>query len=248
MVILMVENSFDLKGIDYKIAREVVNAFEILFEKYPRLENKINYVSSFQNVYDEIERACKCLLNVYCKAKIIDVLNKLNKTFAFSYNMPNENDLNPYFYYNYPSQVKVIVRKPVFQAIAINESWSYETFYYKLTQNHALNRTYPIDIKGIIYHEIGHIFSNIFYLLDDKYFMNKVFMLMNRRDINYSLYSLRNPDEFIAEHFALYMIGNNNEASKFIGDYITKLYNFYENTTVFDYDDKYQTLVRKIIV
>ena len=80
------------------------------------------------------------------------------------------------------------------------------------------------------------------------HFMTNVDVLMKKRFQNYSCYSLKNPEEFIAEQFTLYMLGEYTVASIYIGNYITNLYKKYENTKVFEYDDKYMTLIRKNVV
>lgn len=78
--------------------------------------------------------------------------------------------------------------------------------------------------------------------------MTNVDVLMKKRFQNYSCYSLKNPEEFIAEQFTLYMLGEYTVASIYIGNYIINLYKRYENTKVFEYDDKYQSLIRKNVV
>ena len=49
MVIPMVDNIFDFTGIDTKIADEVYEAFNEVFDKFPKLKNRINYVGSIEN-------------------------------------------------------------------------------------------------------------------------------------------------------------------------------------------------------
>ena len=59
MVIPMVDNIFDFTGIDVKIADEVYEAFNEVFKKFPNLKNRINYVGSIENAFDDINKIYK---------------------------------------------------------------------------------------------------------------------------------------------------------------------------------------------
>ena len=248
MVIHMVDNIFDFAGIDIRIADEVYEAFNEVFDKFPKLKNRINYVGSIENTFDEINKVYKLY---YGGNLFYSYLNKLKlyfKVFAFADEVPNKNILNPYVNSELSYEERLSYGKSYFESISINELYSYAKLYQKIYQGKSKNTFNAYNIKGVVFHEIGHILSNILFLSYNEHFMTNVDLLMKKRFQNYSSYSLKNPGEFIAEHFTLYMIGNNNEASKFIGDYITRLYKVFENTEAFVYDDTYQRLIRKNVV
>lgn len=121
-----------------------------------------------------------------------------------------------------------------------------QNFIKKFNTGKSKNIFNAYNIKGVIFHEVGHTLSNILFLSYNEHFMTNVDVLMKKRFQNYSCYSLKNPEEFIAEQFTLYMLGEYTVASIYIGNYITNLYKKYENTKVFEYDDKYMTLLEKM--
>ena len=52
----MIDNIFDFTRIDIRIADEVYEAFNEVFDKFPKLKNRINYVGSIENTFDEINK------------------------------------------------------------------------------------------------------------------------------------------------------------------------------------------------
>lgn len=231
----MVDNIFDFTGIDTKIADEVYEAFNEVFKKFPNLKNRINYVGSIENAFDDINKIYKLYYNE-------------NLSYSSLYEVPNKNILNPYVNGELSYEERLIYGKSYFESISVNELFSYSKLYQKIYTGKSKNIFNAYNIKGVVFHEVGHILSNLLFLSYNEHFMTNVDLLMKKRFQNYSCYSLKNPEEFIAEQFTLYMLGEYTVASIYIGNYITNLYKKYENTKVFEYDDKYMTLIRKNVV
>lgn len=248
MVIPMVDNIFDFAGIDTEIADEVYEAFNEVFDKFPKLKNRINYVGSIENTFDEINKVYKLY---YGGNLFYSYLNKLKlyfKVLAFADEVPNKNVLNPYVNRELSYEERLSYGKSYFESISINELFSYANFYKKVYIGKSHNIFNSYNIKGVVFHEIGHILSKILFLSYNEHFMTNVDLLMKKRFQNYSCYSLKNPEEFIAEQFTLYMLGDYTAISIYIGNYISNLYKKYENTKAFEYDDTYQRLIRKNVV
>lgn len=248
MVILMVDNIFDFTGIDVKIADEVYEAFNEVFKKFPNLKNRINYVGSIENAFDDINKIYKLYYNGNLSYSSLYKLKLYFKILAFANEVPNKNILNPYVNGELSYEERLIYGKSYFESISVNELFSYSKLYQKIYNGKSKNIFNAYNIKGIVFHEVGHILSNILHLAYNDHFMNTVAILMSKKNEIYSAYSLKNPEEFIAEQFTLYMLGEYTVASIYIGNYITNLYKKYENTKVFEYDDKYMTLIRKNVV
>ena len=248
MVIPMVDNIFDFTGIDTKIADEVYEAFNEVFDKFPKLKNRINYVGSIENAFDDINKIYKIYYNGNLSYSSLYKLKLYFKILAFANEVPNKNILNPYVNRELSYEERLIYGKSYFESISVNELFSYSKLYQKIYTEKSKNIFNAYNIKGIVFHEVGHILSNLLFLSYNEHFMTNVDILMKKRFQNYSCYSLKNPEEFIAEQFTLYMLGEYTVASIYIGNYITNLYKKYENTNVFEYDDKYITLIRKNVV
>lgn len=248
MVIPMVDNIFDFTGIDTKIADEVYEAFNEVFKKFPNLKNRINYVGSIENAFDDINKIYKLYYNGNLSYSSLYKLKLYFKILAFANEVPNKNILNPYVNGELSYEERLIYGKSYFESISVNELFSYSKLYQKIYTGKSKNIFNAYNIKGIVFHEVGHILSNLLFLSYNEHFMTNVDLLMKKRFQNYSCYSLKNPEEFIAEQFTLYMLGEYTVASIYIGNYITNLYKKYENTKVFEYDDKYMTLIRKNVV
>lgn len=248
MVVLMVDNIFDFTGIDVRIADEVYEAFNDVFEKYPKLKNRINYVGSIENAFDDINKMYKLYYNGNLSYSSSYKLKLYLKIIAFANEVPNKNILNPYVNGELSYEERLTYGKAYFESVSINELFSYAKLYQKIYLGKSRNTFNAYNIKGVVYHEISHILSNILFLSYNEHFMNNVDLLMKKRFQNYSSYSLKNHEEFIAEQFTLYMLGDYTVASIYIGNYISNLYKKYENTEVFAYDDTYQKLIRKNVV
>lgn len=248
MVIPMVDNIFDFTGIDTKIADEVYEAFNEVFDKFPKLKNRINYVGSIENAFDDINKIYKLYYNGNLAYSSLYKLKLYFKILAFAIEVPNKNILNPYINDELSYEERLIYGKSYFESVSVNELFSYSKLYQKIYTGKSKNIFNAYNIKGIVFHEVGHILSNLLFLSYNEHFMTNVDILMKKRFQNYSCYSLKNPEEFIAEQFTLYMLGEYTVASIYIGNYITNLYKKYENTKVFEYDDKYMTLIRKNVV
>ena len=248
MVIPMVDNIFDFTGIDTKIADEVYEAFNEVFDKFPKLKNRINYVGSIENAFDDINKIYKLYYNGNLSYSSLYKLKLYFKILAFANEVPNKNILNPYVNRELSYEERLIYGKSYFESISVNELFSYSKLYQKIYTEKSKNIFNAYNIKGIVFHEVGHILSNLLFLSYNEHFMTNVDILMKKRFQNYSCYSLKNPEEFIAEQFTLYMLGEYTVASIYIGNYITNIYKKYENTKVFEYDDKYMTLIRKNVV
>ena len=244
----MVDNIFDFTGIDTKIADEVYEAFNEVFDKFPKLKNRINYVGSIENAFDDINKIYKLYYNGNLSYSSLYKLKLYFKILAFANEVPNKNILNPYVNRELSYEERLIYGKSYFESISVNELFSYSKLYQKIYTEKSKNIFNAYNIKGIVFHEVGHILSNLLFLSYNEHFMTNVDILMKKRFQNYSCYSLKNPEEFIAEQFTLYMLGEYTVASIYIGNYITNLYKKYENTNVFEYDDKYITLIRKNVV
>lgn len=244
----MVDNIFDFTGIDVKIADEIYEAFNEVFEKFPNLKNRINYVGSIENAFDDINKIYKLYYKGNLSYSSLYKLKLYFKIFALSNEVPNEDILNPYLNRELSYEERLKYGKSYFESIAFNEMYSYSDFYKKIYNGKSRNNFYAYNIKGIVFHEVGHILSNILHLAYNDHFMNTVAILMSKKNEIYSAYSLKNPEEFIAEQFTLYMLGDYTVASIYIGNYISNLYKKCENTEVFEYDDTYQRLIRKNVV
>lgn len=248
MVILMVDNIFDFTGIDVRIADEVYEAFNDVFKKFPNLKNRINYVGSIENAFEDINKIYKLYYDGNLSYSSLYKLKLYFKILAFANEVPNINILNPYVNGELSYEERLIYGKSYFESISVNELLSYSKLYQKIYIGKSKNIFNAYNIKGVVFHEVGHILSNLLFLSYNEHFMTNVDVLMKKRFQNYSCYSLKNPEEFIAEQFTLYMLGEYTVASIYIGNYITNLYKKYENTKVFEYDDKYMTLIRKNVV
>ena len=92
----MVDNIFDFTGIDVKIADEVYEAFNEVFKKFPNLKNRINYVGSIENAFDDINKIYKLYYNGNLSYSYLYKLKLYFKILAFANEVPNKNILNPY--------------------------------------------------------------------------------------------------------------------------------------------------------
>ena len=135
----MVDNIFDFTGIDVKIADEVYEAFNEVFDKFPKLKNRINYVGSIENAFDDINKIYKLYYNGNLSYSSLYKLKLYFKILAFANEVPNINILNPYVNGELSYEERLIYGKSYFESISVNELLSYSKLYQKIYTGKSKN-------------------------------------------------------------------------------------------------------------
>lgn len=130
--------------------------------------------------------------------------------------------------------------------LCINEKLNYDKVYKLI--NNCLNKNlmYASNIEQLLYHEVGHMFSGLFKLIEKEDLFGRVFEYMCVPSEEFSSYSLSSFEEFIAEHFSMYLINPTfNEPTEFIGYMVDKYYDIYSDTNALSKTNDMHNLVLK---
>ena len=184
----------------------------------------IDYVSSHYKKSLNLEQSCKDDTTLF--------------TTTAQWNSTSINMINVYSVYDF-----LLKTRPDFIAIGVNKRRNYEEVTAKMQKGYNLGYTYSRNIRDVIYHEIGHVFSILFK-------MSNITMVKNilneniRTNKDISVYSKINPEEMIAEAFSKYSYDPRYSDFVYkIGSCIDELYKMYEDSEIFNISE--QVLIKK---
>ena len=218
-----------LDNIDNEIKKEILVTLKEIMTKYPSLNHSISLISDGDYLIDYVSSHYKKSLNLEQSCKDDTTLF----TTTAQWNSTSINMINVYSVYDF-----LLKTRPDFIAIGVNKRRNYEEVTAKMQKGYNLGYTYSRNIRDVIYHEIGHVFSILFK-------MSNITMVKNILDENIrtnkdiSVYSKNNPEEMIAEAFSKYSYDPRyNDVVYVIGSIIEEFYTKFESTDLFEISGK----------
>lgn len=210
--------------IDRKLSIEILKAYKKIIKKYPKLKNIISLITDINTLLNE--------LNIdYSDAVIVDTNNLTTIKFLTTATVEKPKvEVN--------NQIKsILLNKPVFIGIGINSYFNKRKATKWIKQGYEENWFCARNIEDAFNHEIGHIFSNLFRLLDNEVLLSRIELYQKQYTL--SEYSNTSLEEFVAECFCKYQYDSNyNKAVAFVGKTIDEYYNIFKNTNLFDIKGK----------
>lgn len=221
--------NIDDKKLDVKVLKEYLYALDKVLERYPKLINRIDFIGDFSDSFKLTEKIAKCEYDSKTKCTFWQKLDFYLTSYAYSGLIKDlDND-----------KVKYVL-------LCINEKLNYERIYKLINNSFNHNLIYAQDIEGLLYHEVGHMFSGLFKLIKKEDLFGRVFEYMCVPSEKFSSYSLSSFEEFIAEHFSMYLINPIfNEPTEFIGYMVDKYYDIYSDTDVLSKSNDLHNLILK---
>ena len=223
-----------LDSIDNEIKKEILVTLKEIITKYPSLNHSISLISDGDYLIDYVSSHYKKSLNLEQSCKDDTTLF----TTTAQWNSTSINMINVYSVYDF-----LLKTRPDFIAIGVNKRRNYEEVTAKMQKGYNLGYTYSRNIRDVIYHEIGHVFSILFK-------MSNITMVKNilneniRTNKDISVYSKINPEEMIAEAFSKYSYDPRYSDFVYkIGSCIDELYKMYEDSEIFNISE--QVLIKK---
>ena len=223
-----------LDSIDNEIKKEILVTLKEIITKYPSLNHSISLISDGDYLIDYVSSHYKKSLNLEQSCKDDTTLF----TTTAQWNSTSINMINVYSVYDF-----LLRTRPDFIAIGVNKRRNYKEVTAKMQKGYNLGYTYSRNIRDVIYHEIGHVFSILFK-------MSNITMVKNMLDENIrtnkdiSVYSKNNPEEMIAEAFSKYSYDPRYSDFVYkIGSCIDELYKMYEDSEIFNISE--QVLIKK---
>ena len=223
-----------LDSIDNEIKKEILVTLKEIITKYPSLNHSISLISDGDYLIDYVSSHYKKSLNLEQSCKDDTTLF----TTTAQWNSTSINMINDYSVYDF-----LLKTRPDFIAIGVNKRRNYEEVTAKMQKGYNLGYTYSRNIRDVIYHEIGHVFSILFK-------MSNITMVKNilneniRTNKDISVYSKINPEEMIAEAFSKYSYDPRYSDFVYkIGSCIDELYKMYEDSEIFNISE--QVLIKK---
>lgn len=214
-----------LNSIDNEIKKKILVTLKEIITKYPSLNHSISLISDGDYLIDYVSSHYKKSLNLEQSCKDDATLF----TTTAQWNSTSINMINVYSVYDF-----LLRTRPDFIGIGVNKRRNYEEVTAKMQKGYNLGYTYSRNIRDVIYHEIGHVFSILFK-------MSNITMVKNMLDENIrtnkdiSVYSKNNPEEMIAEAFSKYSYDPKyNNLVYLVGSIIEEFYYEFENTDLFD--------------
>ena len=221
--------NIDDKKLDVKVLKEYLYALDKVLEKYPKLINRIDFIGNFADSFKLTEKITEYEYNSKTKYTFWQKFDFYMTSYAFS-SLIRDPDAD---------KVKYVL-------LCINEKLNYDKVYKLI--NNCLNKNlmYASNIEQLLYHEVGHMFSGLFKLIEKEDLFGRVFEYMCVPSEEFSSYSLSSFEEFIAEHFSMYLINPTfNEPTKFIGYMVDKYYDIYSDTNALSKTNDMHNLILK---
>lgn len=221
--------NIDDKKLDVKVLKEYLYALDKVLEKYPKLINRIDFIGNFADSFKLTEKITEYEYNSKTKYTFWQKFDFYMTSYAFS-SLIRDPDAD---------KVKYVL-------LCINEKLNYDKVYKLI--NNCLNKNlmYASNIEQLLYHEVGHMFSGLFKLIEKEDLFGRVFEYMCVPSEEFSSYSLSSFEEFIAEHFSMYLINPTfNEPTEFIGYMVDKYYDIYSDTNALSKTNDMHNLVLK---
>lgn len=219
----------DSKKIDAKVLKEYLNALDKVLERYPKLINRIDFIGSFANSFKLTEQITKYEYNSKTNYNFFQRVNYYMTSYAFTTLLRDSDEEN----------IKYVL-------LCINEKINYDRIYKLINKSLKHNFVYAHNIEGLLYHEVGHMFSGLFKLIENEDFFGRIFKYMSAPNEKYSSYSLFSYEEFIAEHFSMYLINPTyNEPTEYIGYIADKYYEIYSDTNILSKSNDLQKILLK---
>lgn len=213
-------NTIDLNTIDRKLSIEILKAYKKIIKKYPKLKNTISLITDINTLLNE--------LNIdYSNAVIVNTNNLTTTKFLTTATVEKTKvEVN--------NQIKsILLNKPDFIGIGINGCFNKRKATKWIKQGYEENWFCARNIRDAFNHEIGHVFANLFRLLDNEVFVSRIELYKKKYTL--SEYSNISLEEFVAECFCKYQYDSNyNNAVTFVGRTIDEYYNIFKNTNLFD--------------
>lgn len=219
----------DDKKLDSKVLKEYLYALDKVLEKYPKLINRIDFIGNFADSFKLTEKITEYEYNSKIKYTFWQKFDFYMTSYAFS-SLIRDPDAD---------KVKYVL-------LCINEKLNYDKVYKLI--NNCLNKNlmYASNIEQLLYHEVGHMFSGLFKLIEKEDLFGRVFEYMCVPSEEFSSYSLSSFEEFIAEHFSMYLINPTfNEPTEFIGYMVDKYYDIYSDTNALSKTNDMHNLILK---
>lgn len=221
--------NIDDKKLDSKVLKEYLYALDKVLEKYPKLINRIDFIGNFADSFKLTEKITEYEYNSKTKYTFWQKFDFYMTSYAFS-SLIRDPDAD---------KVKYVL-------LCINEKLNYDKVYKLI--NNCLNKNlmYASNIEQLLYHEVGHMFSGLFKLIEKEDLFGRVFEYMCVPSEEFSSYSLSSFEEFIAEHFSMYLINPTfNEPTEFIGYMVDKYYDIYSDTNALSKTNDMHNLILK---
>ncbi len=222
-------------NIDYQITLEMLVGLDNIFKRYPLLRHKIDAIGE----------------NTFIVKEMVKTDKRINHINTSRYNKSNDDAFFKTIYTwlgDFSKPEYYIKSNVLFIGLGINSKYSYDELEKQIALSNKMGNIYAWDIKTSIYHEIGHVFDLVFLLGADDVFMQNIRKFMSEKRTDYSIYSLTNEHEFIAECFCKYMTDSNfNEAVNYVGTTIDEYYEKYKSEHKFN-ENAYREKVLKIKV
>lgn len=221
--------NIDDKKLDVKVLKEYLYALDKVLEKYPKLINRIDFIGNFADSFKLTEKITEYEYNSKTKYTFWQKFDFYMTSYAFS-SLIRDPDAD---------KVKYVL-------LCINEKLNYDKVYKLI--NNCLNKNlmYASNIEQLLYHEVGHMFSGLFKLIKKEDLFGRVFEYMCVPSEEFSSYSLSSFEEFIAEHFSMYLINPTfNEPTEFIGYMVDKYYDIYSDTNALSKTNDMHNLILK---
>lgn len=221
--------NIDDKKLDSKVLKEYLYALDKVLEKYPKLINRIDFIGNFADSFKLTEKITEYEYNSKTKYTFWQKFDFYMTSYAFS-SLIRDPDAD---------KVKYVL-------LCINEKLNYDKVYKLI--NNCLNKNlmYASNIEQLLYHEVGHMFSGLFKLIKKEDLFGRVFEYMCVPSEEFSSYSLSSFEEFIAEHFSMYLINPTfNEPTEFIGYMVDKYYDIYSDTNALSKTNDMHNLILK---
>lgn len=221
--------NIDDKKLDVKVLKEYLYALDKVLEKYPKLINRIDFIGNFADSFKLTEKITEYEYNSKTKYTFWQKFDFYMTSYAFS-SLIRDPDAD---------KVKYVL-------LCINEKLNYDKVYKLI--NNCLNKNlmYASNIEQLLYHEVGHMFSGLFKLIEKEDLFGRVFEYMCVPSEEFSSYSLSSFEEFIAEHFSMYLINPTfNEPTEFIGYMVDKYYDIYSDTNALSKTNDMHNLILK---
>lgn len=221
--------NIDDKKLDSKVLKEYLYALDKVLERYPKLINRIDFIGNFVDSFKLTEKITEYEYNSKTKYTFWQKFDFYMTSYAFS-SLIRDPDAD---------KVKYVL-------LCINEKLNYDKVYKLI--NNCLNKNlmYASNIEQLLYHEVGHMFSGLFKLIEKEDLFGRVFEYMCVPSEEFSSYSLSSFEEFIAEHFSMYLINPTfNEPTEFIGYMVDKYYDIYSDTNALSKTNDMHNLILK---
>lgn len=229
-------------GLDISTIKDIVEALTIVIERYPALRNSICAIGSNEDINNQF-----------------NLIENSNKRKEIKWEDFSVEDGSPMSSVSIGTHIPIIRSGNIFTlqdyiALAYGKKTMYKGID-ELNSSSEYNAQFGYHpkhcttFKGYIFHEIGHILDFILDFYHDK----KLFELIEQKSNNFtsigekiSEYATFGYREIIAEAFAEYMIcPDSNELVHSIGEYIDKKYKKFENSKIFNINQKFSAhLVR----